>query len=91
VFNVGPQNILVWPKLTDGNCFNIFLNLHCNAITFKRLFTRSKHWEEIECSKALRRYRENYETGNIQPIKGSGLKIGPTREEAKRNSAPVVQ
>jgi hypothetical protein len=34
---------------------------------------------------------ENYETINIQPIKGSGLKIRPTREEASRKSAPDVQ
>jgi hypothetical protein len=43
-----PPDILVRPKLTDGSCFNIFLQSNCNATIFKRLFTRSKHWEEIE-------------------------------------------
>jgi hypothetical protein len=32
-----------------------------------------------------------YETGNIQPMKLSGLKIGLTREEALMNSALDVQ
>jgi hypothetical protein len=35
--------------------------------------------------------KKSYDTGNIQPMKRSGLKIGPTREETLRNSAPDVK
>jgi hypothetical protein len=55
---------------------------------FKRLFSRSKTERKFNCSRALWRSLNIYETGNNQPMKLSGLKIGPTREEASRNSAP---
>ncbi len=75
----------------DGNWFHIFLCLYCNDTIFKRFFTRSKTERKLNCSRALRRCRKIYETGNIQPVIWSGLKIGPTREEASRNSAPNDQ
>ncbi len=79
------------PKLTDGNWFHIFLCLRCNVKMLRRFFTRSKTDRKLNCSRALRRCLKIYETGNIQPMKWSGLKIGPTREEAFRNSAPDDQ
>jgi hypothetical protein len=75
----------------DGNWFHIFLCLCCNDTIFKRFFTRSKTERKLNCSRALRRCRKIYEIGNIQPMIWSGLKIGPTREEASRNSAPNDQ
>jgi hypothetical protein len=44
----------------------------------------------LNCSRAHRRCRKICKTGNIEPMKFSGFKIGPIREEAARNSAPEV-
>jgi hypothetical protein len=41
----------------------------------------------LNCSRALQRCRKIYETGNIQPMNLSGLKIGPTKDDASWNSA----
>jgi hypothetical protein len=57
------------------------LSLDCNDIIFKRLFTRSKNREETELQQGTPEVRKIYETGYIQPMKWSGLKIGPTSEE----------
>jgi hypothetical protein len=46
---------------------------------------------KFNCSRAHLKYGKIYKTGNIQPIKKSGLKTGPIREDALRNSALEVQ
>jgi hypothetical protein len=79
------------PKLIDGNWFHIFLRLLCNVPICKRFFIKSKAERKLNYGRALRRCRKIYETGNIKPMKLSGLKIGPTREDASRNSAPDDQ
>ncbi len=58
----------------DGNQFNIFLSLHCNDII-------CKNREGTELQQGTPEVRKIYETGYIQPMKRSGLKIGPTSEE----------
>jgi hypothetical protein len=46
---------------------------------------------KLNCSRAHRRCSKICKTGNMQPMKKYGLKTGPTREEALRNSALEVQ
>jgi hypothetical protein len=73
----------------------IGFTIFCSSITAVRFFKvyslAVKTERKLNCSRALRRSRKICETGNIQPMKLSGLTIGPTREEASRNSAPEFQ
>ncbi len=73
----------------------IGFTIFCSSITavwFFKVYSQGVKTErKLNCNRALRGCRKICETGNIQPVKWSGGTIGPTRDEAKRNSAPEVQ